>query len=182
MKHCRNGFWFEWLHKMKTLAGMTTWSNQLLQLGFLKEKETDGSERYRLFLGECTTSFWTQIHVIPIDECWQVTYSRSEVQVGLWKMYNVVRKIDVNVHFSPIKMIEEIFSEKHKKPGFFRRFWFHESVGNIHCRVLVWPVGLSSMTVLEFSQYCSDRFFLMSYNWLLISTRLRHWIVMLQAF
>ena len=101
---------------------MTIWSNQLLQLGFLKEKETDGSERYRLFLGECTTSFWTQIHVIPIDECWQVTYSRSEVQVGLWKMYNVVRKIDVNVHFSPTKMIEEIFSQKRKKPGFFRRF------------------------------------------------------------
>ena len=74
---------------MKTLAGMTTWSNQLLQLGFLKEKETDGSERYRLFLGESMTSFWTQIHVIPIDECWQVTYSRSEVQVGLWKTYNI---------------------------------------------------------------------------------------------
>ena len=101
---------------------MTTWSDQLHQLGFTKEKQTDGSERYRLFPGESKTSFWTQILVVPIDDCWQVTYSRSEVQVGLWKMYNVVRKIDVNVHFSPTKMIEEIFSEKRKKPGFFRRF------------------------------------------------------------
>ena len=51
---------------------MTTWSNQLHQLGFTKEKQTDGSERYRLFPGESTTSFWTQILVVPIDDCWQV--------------------------------------------------------------------------------------------------------------
>ena len=104
------------------MAEMTTWSNQLHQLGFTKEKKTDGSERYRLFPGESTTSFWTQILVIPIDDCWQVTYSRSEVQVGLWKTHDIVKKIDVNVHFSPIRMIEEIFSEKSKKPGLFRRF------------------------------------------------------------
>ncbi len=101
---------------------MTTWSNQLHQLGFIKEKETDGSEKYRLFPGRSTTSFWTQILVIPIDDCWQVTYSRSEVQVGLWKTHNIAKKIDVKVYFSPIKMIEEVVSEKNKKPGLFRRF------------------------------------------------------------
>ena len=101
---------------------MTTWSNQLHELGFTKEKDTDGSERYRLFPGGSTSSFWTQILVIPIDDCWQVTYSRSEVQVGLWETYDIVKKINVNVHFSPIRMIEEIFSEKNKKPGLFRRF------------------------------------------------------------
>ena len=101
---------------------MTAWSNQLHQLGFIKEKEMDGSEKYRLFPGRSTTSFWTQILVIPIDYCWQVTYSRSEVQVGLWKTHNIVKKIDVNVYFSPVKMIEEIVSEKNKKPGLLRRF------------------------------------------------------------
>jgi hypothetical protein len=44
---------------------MTTWSNQLHQLGFTQEKEADGSERYRLFPGESKSSFWTQILVIP---------------------------------------------------------------------------------------------------------------------
>ena len=101
---------------------MATWSNQLYQLGFIKEKETDGSEKYRLFPGRSTTSFWTQILVIPIDDCWQVTYSRSEVQVGLWKTHNIAKKIDVKVYFSPIKMIEEVVNEKNKKPGLLRRF------------------------------------------------------------
>ncbi len=101
---------------------MTTWSNRLHQLGFTKEKETDGSERYRLFPSKSTNSFWTQILVTPIDYCWQVTYSRSEVQVGLWETHDIVKKIDVNVHFSPIRMIEEIVIEKNKKPGLLRRF------------------------------------------------------------
>ena len=101
---------------------MTNWSSRLQQLGFAKEKEEDGSERYRFFPGKSTNSFWTQILVIPIDYCWQVTYSRSEVQVGLWNTHSVVKKIDVNVHFSPIRMIEEIVDEKNKKPGLFRRF------------------------------------------------------------
>ena len=101
---------------------MTAWSNQLHQLGFIKEKEMDGSEKYRLFPGRSTTSFWTQILVIPIDDCWQVTYSRSEVQVGLWKTHNIAKKIDVKVYFSPIKMIEEVVNEKNKKPGLLRRF------------------------------------------------------------
>ena len=101
---------------------MTTWLNRLHQLGFTKEKETDGSERYRLISGKSTTSFWTQILVVRIDDCWQVTYSRSEVQVGLWKTHHIVKKIDVNVHFSSIRMIEEIIIENNQKPGFFRRF------------------------------------------------------------
>ncbi len=118
---------------------MTAWSNQLHQLGFIKEKEMDGSEKYRLFPGRSTTSFWTQILVIPIDYCWQVTYSRSEVQVGLWKTHNIVKKIDVNVYFSPVKMIEEIVSEKNKKPGLLRRFWHQR----IYWRCLFWLTCLS---------------------------------------
>ena len=60
--------------------------------------------------------------VIPIDDCWQVTYSRSEAQVGLWKTRDIVKKIDVNVHSSPVRMVEEILSEKNEKPALFRRF------------------------------------------------------------
>ena len=101
---------------------MTSWSIQLQQLGFSKEEGKDGSERYVFSPGVSATSLWTQILVNSIDSCWQVTYSRSESQVGFWQTYMIVTNIEVNVHSSSIKLLQEITSEIDKKPGFLRRF------------------------------------------------------------
>ena len=100
---------------------MTSWSIQLQQLGFSKKEAKDGSERYIFSPGVSATSLWTQILVNSIDSCWQVTYSRSESQVGFWQTYLIVTNIIVNVHSSPIKLLHEIISEIDKKPGFLRR-------------------------------------------------------------
>ena len=101
---------------------MSNWCDQLYALGFNKEKKEDGSARYRLESCNANKSLWTQIVVIPVDYCWQVTYSRSEIQVGIWKEHSIVKKINVCVHSSPLKMIEEINEEKEKKTSFLRKY------------------------------------------------------------
>ena len=95
--------------------------HQLKDLGFDKEKKEDGSVKYFLFPGDSNKVLWTQISVTPVGDAWQVTYARSENQVGLWKVYSVVTKIEVRV-ISKIKvMIAEIMDEKSKTPDFLRR-------------------------------------------------------------
>ena len=101
---------------------MTNWSTHLHQLGFCKVEGRDGSERYYCIPGSSPTSFWTQILVNPIDSCWQVTYSRSEAQVGFWETHSIVTKIEVNFHCSSSRMIKEITNEIDKQPGFLQRF------------------------------------------------------------
>ena len=101
---------------------MANWCNQLHELGFNKERKEDGSSRYLFESAIKSKSLWTQIMVVPIDYCWQVTYSRSEIQVGIWNTYNIVKEINVCVHSSPNRMIEEIIQEKDKSPGFLRKF------------------------------------------------------------
>lgn len=101
---------------------MTTWATHLFRLGFAYAKEKDGSERYHFIPGVRTTSLWTLIFVKPIDSCWQVIYSRSEDQVGFWRIYSNVIKIEVNFHSNSIIMINEITTEIGKKPGFLRGF------------------------------------------------------------
>ena len=98
-------------------------SNQILCnlcLPHMIEKE-DGSIKYFLFPGDGNKVFWTQITVTPVGDSWQVTYARSENQVGLWKMYSVVTKIEVHVINKINNMISEITVQKARTPGFLRR-------------------------------------------------------------
>jgi len=95
--------------------------HQLKDLGFDKEKKEDGSIKYFLFPGDGNKVFWTQITVTPVGDSWQVTYARSENQVGLWKMYSVVTKIEVHVINKINNMISEITVQKARTPGFLRR-------------------------------------------------------------
>ena len=101
---------------------MTNCPTNLYLLGFSKEKGTDGSERYYFIPDISAASFWTLILVKPIDCCWQVTYTRSEDQVGFFSTHSIVTKIEVNVHSSFNRMISEVILEKEKKPGLFRSF------------------------------------------------------------
>ena len=94
---------------------------QLKDLGFDKEKKEDGSFKYFLFPGDSNKVFWTQITVTPVGDSWQVTYARSENQVGLWKMYSVVTKIEVHVINKVNNLIMEITEQKSRTPGFLRR-------------------------------------------------------------
>lgn len=102
-------------------VAMQELDRQLKDLGFEKEKKEDGSIKYFLFPGACNEVFWTQITITPVGDAWQVTYARSENQVGLWKVYSVVTKIEVHVINKINSMIEEIMVQKSRTPGFLRR-------------------------------------------------------------
>jgi hypothetical protein len=102
-------------------VAMQDLDRQLKDLGFDKEKKEDGSIKYFLFPGDGNKVFWTQITVTPVGDSWQVTYARSENQVGLWKMYSVVTKIEVHVINKINNMISEIMVQKARTPGFLRR-------------------------------------------------------------
>ena len=95
--------------------------HQLKDLGFEKKEKEDGSIKYFLFPGDSNKVFWTQITVTPVGDAWQVTYSRSENQVGLRKVYSVVTKIEVHVISKIGVMITEITDQKSKTPDFLRR-------------------------------------------------------------
>ncbi|BEV35945.1 hypothetical protein CREGCYN_07570 [Synechococcus sp. M16CYN] len=95
--------------------------SRLEELGFCKKEGKDGSIKYFLYLNDESKFFWTQITVTPVKDAWQVTYSRSEKQVGLWKIHSVVKKIDVHVISKIETMIEEISEQKVKTPDLLRR-------------------------------------------------------------
>ena len=104
---------------------MSNWSDQLLKIGFQKIKASDGAVRYCYEAADGRTSFWTDITVKqvgrPQPDSWQVTYARSELQVGLWKIHSVVQDIDVIVYKSSEKMIEAIEKQITIKPTFLQR-------------------------------------------------------------
>ena len=94
------------------MTDVSEWSIQLEELGFEEHKKTDGSVSYKFCAKNRRQVFWTQITVKqvgkPIPDSWQVTYSRSEVQIGLWKAHDITKNIEVRVHTSQSKMLEEI--------------------------------------------------------------------------
>ena len=91
---------------------MTQWSEQLEELGFEKYKKADGSVSFKYFSNDRRHVFWTQITVKqvgkPSPDAWQVTYTRSEIQIGFWKAHDITKSIEVRVHNSSAKLIEEI--------------------------------------------------------------------------
>ena len=110
---------------MLELQAMSSWHDQLLEIGFQKIKSTDGAVRYCYEATNRRTSFWTQITVKqvgrPSPDSWQITYARSEIQVGLWKIHSVVNAVDVVVHNNSQKMMEDIGEKIKIKPDFLQR-------------------------------------------------------------
>ena len=110
---------------MMELQAMSSWHDQLLKIGFQKVKSADGAVRYCYEAENCRTSFWTQITVKevgrPSPDSWQITYARSEIQVGLWKIHSVVNAVDVVVHNNSQKMVEDINEKVKIKPDFLQR-------------------------------------------------------------
>ena len=104
---------------------MSDWSDQLLKIGFQKIETSDGAVRYCYEAADRRESFWTEITVKqvgrPQPDSWQVTYARSELQVGFWKLHSVVKDIDVIVYKSSEKMVEAIKQQISIKPTFLQR-------------------------------------------------------------
>ena len=104
---------------------MSSWHDQLLKIGFQQIKSADGAVRYCYEAANRRTCFWTQITVKevgrPVPDSWQVTYARSEIQVGLWKIHSVVNAVDVVVHNNAQKMAEDISDRIKIKPRFLQR-------------------------------------------------------------
>ena len=100
---------------------MTQWSEQLNELGFEKYKKADGSVSFKYFSNDRRHKFWTQITVKqvgkPSPDSWQVTYTRSEIQIGFWKAHDITKSIEVRVHNSSSKLIEEINEQMSVKPS-----------------------------------------------------------------
>ena len=101
---------------------MSNWSEQLQSVGFEKTKKADGSVSHCYEAAHRRSSFWTQITVKqvgrPNPDSWQVTYARSEIQIGLWKIHKVVKTMEVIVHTNYSSMLDDIQAKMLRKPGF----------------------------------------------------------------
>ena len=91
---------------------MSNWSEQLQDIGFEKTKQADGAVSFHYQASHRRASFWTQITVKqvgrPSPDSWQVTYSRAELQIGIWKIHNAVKNMDVIVYTNDGAMINDI--------------------------------------------------------------------------
>ena len=101
---------------------MSDWSEQLQMIGFEKTKKADGSVSHCYEATHRRSSFWTQITVKqvgrPNPDSWQVTYARSEIQIGLWKIHKVVKSMEVIVHTNCSLMLDDIQAKMRRKPDF----------------------------------------------------------------
>ena len=101
---------------------MSNWSEQLQSIGFEKAKKADGSVSHCYEAAHRRSSFWTQITVKqvgrPNPDSWQVTYARSEIQIGLWKIHKVVKSMEVIVHTNYSSMLDDIQAKIRRKPDF----------------------------------------------------------------
>ena len=101
---------------------MSNWSEQLQSIGFEKTKKADGSVSHCYEAAHRRSSFWTQITVKqvgrPNPDSWQVTYARSEIQIGLLKIHKVVKSMEVVVHTNYSSMLGEIQEKMRRKPDF----------------------------------------------------------------
>ena len=101
---------------------MSNWSEQLISIGFEKTKKADGTECYCYEATHRRRSFWTRITVKQIDRpnpsSWQATYTRSEIQIGIWNIHSVVRNIDVIVYANYSSMLDDIKLKMQRKSNF----------------------------------------------------------------
>ena len=101
------------------------WSAQLQEIGFQKVKKLDGAITLYYQAADRCSSFWTQITVKqvgrPNPDAWQVTFARTENRVGLLKVHDVVKNIDVVVYTSCSTMLTKIKRELARTPGFLRK-------------------------------------------------------------
>ena len=98
---------------------MSNWSEQLQDIGFEKTKQADGAVSFHYQASHRRASFWTQITVKqvgrPSPDSWQVTYSRAELQIGIWKIHNAVKNMDVIVYTNDGAMINDIQEKMQRK-------------------------------------------------------------------
>ena len=101
---------------------MSNWSEQLQSIGFEKTTKADGSVSHCYEAAHRRSAFWTQITVKqvgrPNPDSWQVTYARSEIQIGLWKIHKVVKTMEVVVHTNYSSMLDDIQAKIRRKPDF----------------------------------------------------------------
>ena len=101
---------------------MSNWSEQLQSIGFEKTKKADGSVSHCYEAAHRRSSFWTQITVKqvgrPNPDSWQVTYARSEIQIGLLKIHKVVKSMEVIVYTNCSSMLGDIQEKMRRKPDF----------------------------------------------------------------
>ena len=104
---------------------MSNWSEQLQSIGFEKTKKADGSVSHCYEAAHRRSSFWTQITVKkvgrPNPDSWQVTYARSEIQIGLWKIHEAVKNLEVVVYTNSSHMLDKIKIEIKRQPDLLRR-------------------------------------------------------------
>ena len=104
---------------------MHNWSEQLQGIGFEKTKQADGTVSHCYQAAHRRSSFWTQITVKqvgrPNPDSWQVTYARSEIQIGIWKIHNVVKNMEVIVHKNSNSMLHDIKEKIRRKPDFLHK-------------------------------------------------------------
>ena len=104
---------------------MPDWSDQLQEIGFERTKKADGTVCHCYQAMQRRNSFWTLITVKqvgrPHPDAWQVTYARSEIQVGLWKIHESVKNLEVVVYTKSSHMLNKIKTEMQRKPDLLRR-------------------------------------------------------------
>ena len=104
---------------------MSSWSEQLQGIGFKKSKQADGAVSHCYQAAHRRSSFWTQITVKqvgrPNPDSWQVTYARAETQIGIWKIHNVIKNMDVIVYTNSATMLDDIKEKMQRQPGFLNR-------------------------------------------------------------
>ena len=103
---------------------MPDWSEHLQNIGFEKKRQADGAVSHCYQAEHRRSSYWTQITVKevgrPNPDSWQVTYSRAEILIGIWKIHNAVKKIDVIVYTSSKTMLKDIKQKMLRKPSFLQ--------------------------------------------------------------
>ena len=104
---------------------MSNWSEQLQDIGFEKTEQADGAVSFCYQARHRRASFWTQITVkqvgSPSPDSWQVTYSRAELQIGIWKIHNSVKNMDVIVHTNDKAMLNDIKTKMQRKPTLLQK-------------------------------------------------------------
>ena len=103
---------------------MSDWSEHLQDIGFEKTKQADGAVSHCYRAAHRRSFYWTQITVKevgrPNPDSWQVTYSRAELLIGIWKIHNAVKEIDVIVYTNSKTMLKDIKQKMMRKPSFLQ--------------------------------------------------------------
>ena len=103
---------------------MSNWSEQLQDIGFEKTEQADGAVSFCYQARHRRASFWTQITVKqvgrPSPDSWQVPI-HAELQIGIWKIHNSVKNMDVIVHTNDKAMLNDIKQKCNESQLFCRK-------------------------------------------------------------